>query len=78
MTEERQVAKVVTRKKLHDEDSDFEYWQSRSPLERLAALEEIRREYHLWRYGGEPRMACVARVVTKKGKLIRHVGRRQH
>ncbi len=75
MADERRIDKVVTRKHLHDEDNDLEYWQSRSPMERLAALEEIRREYHIWRYDGETRMTCVARVVTKNGKLIRHVGR---
>jgi hypothetical protein len=73
MVKERRIARVVARKQLHDVGSDFEYWQSRSPLERLAALDEIRREYHLWRYGGEQRMQCVARIVGPDGRLIRQI-----
>ena len=41
------VARIV---KLSDESSDYEYWRSRSPLERLKALEEIREEYNRWKY----------------------------
>ena len=76
MTEERGIAKVVRRSHLREETSDFEYWQSQPPAARLAALEEIRREYHLWRYGSEPPFERVARVITKNGKIIRHVGRK--
>jgi len=39
---------------------DRKYWMSRTPQERLDALEEIRREYHLWKYGdAEPRLQRV-------------------
>jgi hypothetical protein len=37
-----------------DRSFDLKYWQAQPPGARLAALEEIRREYHRWRYGAEP------------------------
>jgi hypothetical protein len=38
-----QMALVVNRVKLHEGDSDLEYWLSRDPAERIAAVEIIRR-----------------------------------
>ena len=40
------IAKVVKIVKMSEQKSDFEYWQTRPVAERLAALEEIRAEYH--------------------------------
>ena len=40
--------------KTAEQESDAGYWRSRPPRERLEALESIRREYHLWKYGAEP------------------------
>ena len=40
------IAKVVKMAKMSEQKSDFEYWQTRPVTERLAALEEIRAEYH--------------------------------
>ena len=37
-----QMALVVNRVKLHEGDSELEYWLSRDPAERIAALEIIR------------------------------------
>lgn len=55
---------MVCRKfELDEQPSDFAYWQSQPPEARLAALEEIRREYHLWKYGYEPRFERVIRIV---------------
>jgi hypothetical protein len=45
--------------------TDFAYWQAQSPEARLLALEEIRREYHLWRYGAEPRLQRVCSIVKR-------------
>jgi len=39
-----------------DRERDFAYWQTQPYHVRLAALEQIRREYHRWRYGAEPRL----------------------
>ncbi len=45
---ERKIAPVVHIRKLKDRDSDFAYWQNQPYEARIAALEEIRREYHDW------------------------------
>jgi hypothetical protein len=45
----RQIAPVVRKVPLKDQGSEFAYWLAQPPRDRLAALEEIRREY----YGAE-------------------------
>jgi hypothetical protein len=42
----RKIAPVVHKRNLHDPESDFAYWQQQPYEARIAALEEIRREYH--------------------------------
>ncbi len=37
-----QMALVVNRVKLHESDSELQYWLSREPAERIAAVEIIR------------------------------------
>ncbi len=59
------VQRVVTRLALREQKSDFAYWQSQSYQARLAALEEIRQEYHRWRYGAEPRLQRVYTIVKR-------------
>ena len=44
----RKIAMVYKKSRLEDQGNDFAYWQTRSYEERIAALEEIRREYHEW------------------------------
>jgi hypothetical protein len=48
-----------------DRSFDLKYWQAQPPAARLAALEEIRREYHHWRYGAEPRFQRVYSIVKR-------------
>lgn len=42
------IERVVSRSALHDtiDRRDFEYWLSRPPEERLAAVEQLRRNYY--------------------------------
>jgi hypothetical protein len=61
MENNRKIASVVKKIARDRLGSDFAYWQSCSPAERIAALEEIRREYHQWKPGHEP---CMVKVVT--------------
>jgi hypothetical protein len=68
------IAKVVTRVKFGQDDGDAAYWQSQSPEARLAALEEIRREYHLWKYGGEPPFRKVVTIIKMDGEVVRRWG----
>ena len=59
--------KVVTKIDLGEQKSDFSYWQTKSYAERLAALEEIRREYNDWKYtDAEQRFQRVYRIVKLK------------
>lgn len=60
-----EVQKVVTKTKLGDKKGDASYWRTQSYAARLAALEEIREEYHRWRYGAEPRLQRVYSIVKR-------------
>jgi len=42
------IASVVRKVNLHQQSSDFEYWRGQPYETRIAALLEIRREYHAW------------------------------
>jgi hypothetical protein len=59
------IAKVVTKIKLNDKKTDSAYWRKLSYAARLAALEEIRQEYHHWRYGAEPGFQRVYTIVKR-------------
>jgi hypothetical protein len=62
---ETHIARVVTKISIHQQTSDFAYWQTQPYQARLAALEEIRQEYHRWRYGAEPRLQRVYTIVKR-------------
>ncbi len=63
----RSVEKIVVKTNLGEEKPDFAFWQSKSYVERLAALEEIRREYNDWKYtDAEQRFQRICRVVKLK------------
>ena len=59
------VQKIVTKVNIRQQTSDFAYWQSRPYAERLAALEDIRQEYHRWRHDAESRLQRVYRIVKR-------------
>lgn len=59
------VAKTYAKLNIREQPSDFAYWQKQPYRARLAALEEIRREYHLWKYGAEPRLQRVYTVAKR-------------
>ena len=61
-----ETKKVVTKVKLNDKKTDSAYWRMQSYSTRLAAVEEIRQEYHRWRYGGEKRMEKVVTIIRLK------------
>lgn len=65
MERETQIAKVVNKRKLHEQERDYSYWQSREPADRIEALEQVRCEYHQWRYGAQPRLQRVYKVVKR-------------
>jgi hypothetical protein len=57
--------KVIKKGKLTDKKKDAAYWRTQPYSARLAALEEIRQEYHRWRYGAQPGFQRVYRVVKR-------------
>lgn len=59
------IAKTYKKIKLDEQTSDFAYWQTQSYEKRLATLEQIRREYHAWKYGSEPRFQRVYTIIKR-------------
>jgi hypothetical protein len=59
------VQKTVTKVKVGQQTNDFAYWQTQPPEVRLATLEQIRQEYHRWKYGTEPRLQRVYTIVKR-------------
>lgn len=59
------MEKTVSKARLGESRSDAAYWLSRPPAERLAAVEELRREYHRWRHDAEPRLQRVSLVARR-------------
>ena len=45
------LALHISKGKLHEQKSDFAFWQAQSFERRLGTLEQIRQEYHAWKYG---------------------------
>ncbi len=52
--------------KLHEQKTDFEFWQSQTPEKRLAVLEDIRSVYKAWEYDTEPRFQRVLSITRQK------------
>jgi hypothetical protein len=44
------IEKKIVKRSLHDNKHDLDFWKTQTPTQRLAALEEIRREYHQLKY----------------------------
>ena len=63
--DDQKVAKVARKMRLSDQPTDFAYWQSRPYAERLATLEQIRREYISWKYDSEPGFQRVYTVIKR-------------
>jgi hypothetical protein len=59
------VEKSFTKVNLYEQKSDFAYWQAQPYPLRLDALEQIRQEYHHWRYGAEPRLQRICSIVKR-------------
>lgn len=66
MQERPSIKKVIRKIRLGAKQNDAAYWRSCSYVERLAALEEIRREYHHWRQDAESGFQRVYRVIKRQ------------
>jgi hypothetical protein len=60
------IARVVRKTTLAEQPKDSDYWRTQSYEQRLTALEEIRRDYHRWKYNAEPRLQRVYTVIERK------------
>lgn len=60
------VQKTVKKIRINQQTSDFAFWQTQPCELRLATLEQIRQEYHHWKYGTEPRFQRVYSIVKRK------------
>jgi len=60
------MEKVARTVSLHDPPSDAAYWRKQSPADRLAALEQLRREYHDWPDDTQPRLPRVYSVAKRE------------
>ncbi|MGB8213618.1 MAG: hypothetical protein WCE68_08675 [Anaerolineales bacterium] len=59
------IKKVVTKRKFPEKKTDAAYWRKLPYAARIAALEEIRQEYHAWKYGAEPGFQRVYSIVKR-------------
>jgi len=75
MKTQRKIAPVVAKYKLGEQPKDVAHWLSQPPEARWGATEEIRREYHGWQEGKEPRIEKVITILrrTTQGDVILRV-----
>ena len=59
------MEKVVRITQLQDRQTDFQYWQSKSDLDRLNALEMLRTQYINFLNDVEPRLQRVCKVINR-------------
>lgn len=55
---------VVTKTDLKAAKTDASYWRTQPYADRLAALEQIRQEYHQWKYNVQPGFQRVYTVIS--------------
>jgi hypothetical protein len=53
-TKKHSIMPVVKKISLYSANEDAAYWRARPYAERIEALEQIRQEYHHWKYNAEP------------------------
>ena len=61
----RAIIPVVHKYQSGKQPKEADVWRTYSYQERLAALEELRREFHLWKFNAEPRLQRVYRIVKR-------------
>jgi hypothetical protein len=67
------MEKVVKIISLRDIQNDFEYWMSKTDVERINAIEFLRNQYIKYNTNVEPRLQRVCSIVNRKQSwLIRN------
>jgi len=56
---------IVRIYKKGEEPSELIYWLAQAPIDRIIALETIRKEYNQWKYGSEQRLQRVYRIIKR-------------
>lgn len=64
------IVKAARIRSLYAPKEDANWWRSQPYAARLAALEEIRQEFHRWKYGTEPRFQRVYRIIKLKESAL--------
>lgn len=60
------MEKIVQKFSQKQQPSDANYWRKQSPEKCLEALEQIRQEYHQFKYNAQPRLQRIYRIVKQK------------
>jgi hypothetical protein len=60
------MEKIVHKTTQKQQVRDFQYWQQQPPQKRLEALEQIRQEYHQYKYNAQPRLQRIYTVIEQK------------
>ncbi|MFM7600481.1 MAG: hypothetical protein ACKO7R_04670 [Pseudanabaena sp.] len=50
------MEKVIIKTNIKQQNNDFQYWQQQTPQKRIETLEQIRQEYHQYKYNAQPRL----------------------
>ncbi len=64
--EDKSIQPIIRIFKIGEEPDDVLYWQSRPPIERIIALEEIRKQYNDWKYGTRQEFQRVYKIIKRK------------
>ena len=59
------IEKVVTKIHLTERKRDAEFWRKQPYSERLAMVEQLRNEYHRWKYHAEPGFQRVYTIIKR-------------
>jgi hypothetical protein len=62
----KKMEKVITKTNINQQTSDFRYWQQQTPQKRLETLEQIRQEYHQYKYNAQPRLQRVYTIIKRQ------------
>lgn len=65
MARSRMIQPIVRKFAIGEEPKDILYWLTVPPVVRVMAVEDIRREYHGWKHGAEPRLQRVLSIVKR-------------
>ena len=65
MSKSRTISKTYIKVKLKEQTTDFAYWQQQPIAKRLETLEQIRSEYHAWKYDPQPGFQRVLSITKR-------------